>query len=67
LEWRYERTTSGINPFAAIVRRNVQVSDSQSRSYLAVMRLRDGPVCVIERVAPDNRQNERAREIAGTR
>lgn len=67
LEWRYGATASGIEPYAAIVRLNAQVSEGRTRSYLVVMRLRDGPVCVIDSVAPGQAQNQKARDIADAR
>lgn len=65
-EWRGDAKMPGFVPRALIVRQSVMEDPDPAVaevSYLIVAKLGEAP-CVVARVAPAPRQNERAREIA---
>jgi len=66
VEWRGDMAGGGFAPDALILRQSVMEDPDPAvpeTSYLVVARLRPTP-CVVARIAPGPRQNERAREAA---
>lgn len=65
-EWRLRRRGGRAEPFALIVRLNAYENPEQNKnvSYLVVVRLRPGKVCVTDKIAPGPQANQQARDAA---
>jgi hypothetical protein len=66
IEWRYKSGKPG-NPVAMIVRLNISENPEKlhkTRSYLVVSKITTDNICVVGKVPPQRKQNQKARTMA---